>query len=81
MGAVTRRALFGTGAGLALAGSAAVSPRPAKGIRSGDTLCPDAELIRLCAEFFRVDTSVEAVPDDDALSLVALVGFRGGGFE
>jgi len=69
MGAVTRRALFGTGAGLALAGSAAATPRLAKDIRSGDTLGLDAELIRLCAEFFRVDTSVEAVPDD-ALSLV-----------
>jgi len=31
---------------------------------------PDAHLLALCAEFFRVDTSVEAVPDDDALSLV-----------
>jgi len=70
MGAVTRRALFGTGAGLALVGSAAAVPSLAKGIGNDDTLCPDAELIRLCVEFFRVDTSVEAVPDDDALSLV-----------
>jgi len=28
---------------------------------------PDAHLLALCAEFFRVDTSVEAVPDDDEL--------------
>jgi len=70
MGAFTRRALFASGAGLALVGSAAAVPPLAKGIGNGDTLCPDAELIRLCAEFFRVDTSVEAVPDDDALSLV-----------
>ncbi len=70
MGALSRRALFASGAGLALIGSAAAVPSLAKGIGNDDTLCPDAELIRLCVEFFRVDTSVEAVLDDDALSLV-----------
>ncbi len=43
---------------------------PAEGIRISRTPpqpSPDARLLALCAEFFRVDTSVEAVPDDDAL--------------
>lgn len=72
MGAVTRRALFGTGAGLALAGSAAASPRLAKDIRSGDTLSPDAELLATCADFDALErayqrtdfTCVGGTPED-----------------
>jgi len=62
MAGLSRRALVGTGAGLALAGPAAAAPKL--------TSSPDTYLLALCAEFFRVDTSVEMVPDDDALSSV-----------
>ncbi len=59
-------------------GSAVVLPDPreafpAEGTRILRTpLQPssDARLIALCAEFFRVDTSEEAVPDDDDLRLI-----------
>jgi hypothetical protein len=49
----------------ATVGAAIVLPNPSYGAEAS----PDAHLLALCAEFFRVDTSVEAVPDD-ALSLV-----------
>jgi len=61
MGAFTRRALFASGAGLALVGSAAAVPPLAKGIGNGDTLCPDAELIRLCAECDALQGQVDAI--------------------
>ena len=68
--APSRRQLLGgsilaalTGASV---GAAIVLPNPSHGAEAS----PDAHLLALCAEFFRVDTSVEAVPDDDALSLV-----------
>ena len=56
MGALSRRALFGTGAGLSLAGSAAAAP-----LLTADTANPDAELIRLCADCDAVQAKIDAI--------------------
>ena len=55
MGALSRRALLGTGAGLALGGSAAA------GISATDTASPDAELIGLCAECDALQAQIDAI--------------------
>jgi len=69
--ASTRRQVLGGAALAALIGgafgAALVLPNPGEAFPS--PVSPDADLLAACAEFFRVDTSVEAVPDD-ALSLV-----------
>ncbi|MGI4797363.1 MAG: hypothetical protein ACRYG8_25590 [Janthinobacterium lividum] len=65
MGALSRRALFASGAGLAIAGTAVAAPPPAAS--------PDAELIRLCAaidalqlRFDALCDGPEKIEDDDA---------------
>jgi len=69
--ASTRRHVLGGAVLAALTGgafgAAVVLPDPGEAFPSPAS--PDADLLALCAEFFRVDTSVEAV-SDDALSLV-----------
>ncbi len=68
----SRRQLIGGSIVAALTGAAfagvVVLPDPGEAFPAPAS--PDTHLLALCAEFFRVDTSVEAVPDDDALSLV-----------
>lgn len=49
-------------------GTAVVLPHPGEAFPVPAS--PDADLLALCAEFFRINTSAEAVPDDDALALV-----------
>jgi len=63
--ASTRRQVLGGAVLAALTGgafgAALVLPNPGEAFPSPAS--PDADLLALCAEFFRVDTSVEAVSD------------------
>ncbi len=58
MGALTRRAMFASGATLAIAGTAAAAPPAAAG--------PDAELLKLCAAFDALERAYQATPFDCA---------------
>jgi hypothetical protein len=70
--APSRRQLVGGSILAALSGAAfgAAVVLPDPGEAASALVNPDARLIALCAEFFRVDTSAEAVPDDDGLRLI-----------
>jgi hypothetical protein len=76
MGAFSRRALFASGAGLALIGSAAAVPSLAKGIGNDDTLCPDAELIRLCAQCDALQVKIDALWQGDPTRGMSLADAR-----
>ncbi len=66
MAGLSRRALVGTGAGLALAGSAAAAPHLVKGVRISRTPSQpisDAHLLALCAEAMRLDLGADAADE------------------
>jgi hypothetical protein len=72
LAAPSRRHLIGGSILAALSGAAFGSAimLPDPGEAAPALVNPDARLIALCADFFRVDTSEEAVPTDDDLRLI-----------
>ena len=64
----SRRALLaGSGAVLVAAGAALVAEGLGNALGAAPDASPDAELIRLCAEFEVIEHEVIALPDDDLM--------------